>query len=66
MLDELSHRLINKILHKPVTEFSQGGSQAAALYATALRRLFDLGEAEDLAAPESTAPRNQRRELPGE
>ncbi len=55
ILDEHTHRLINKILHRPVSELSRGGSKQAALYATALRRLFDA-EAEDLEVPE-TAPR---------
>ena len=54
ILDEHTHRLINKILHRPVSEMSRGGSKQAALYATALRRLFDA-EAEDLEVPESTA-----------
>lgn len=65
LLEEMSHRLINKVLHKPVREFNQGGAPAA-LYATALRRLFDLGDEEDLAAPERTGPQAQRRDLPGE
>lgn len=65
LLEEMSHRLINKILHKPVREFSQGGAPAA-LYATALRRLFDLEDEEDLAAPERTGPEAQRRDLPTE
>jgi len=65
LLEEMSHRLINKILHKPVREFSQGGAPAA-LYATALRRLFDLGDEEDLAAPERTGPEAQQRDLPTE
>lgn len=56
-LEEYTHRLINKILHKPLTELNKGreaGGAEAALYATALRRLFDLDrEAEDLKPPES-------------
>lgn len=57
VLDEHSHRLINKILHRPLSELGRGDSHTAALYATALRRLFDL-DPQDLNPPEHTAPRH--------
>lgn len=63
ILEEHTHRLINKILHRPVTELARGGSKQAALYATALRRLFDA-EVEDLELPESTAEAAQTRRPP--
>ncbi len=63
---EHSQRLVNKILHKPLMELGRGGSQTAALYASALRRLFDLGDTEDLNPPERTGPASQRRSLPEE
>jgi len=59
---EHTHRLINKILHRPLVELARGDSRTAALYATALRRLFDLDE-EDHAPPESTAPSAQQRQV---
>ena len=62
LVDEHTHRLINKLLHRPLVELSRGDSRTAALYATALRRLFDLGGGEDLSPPESTAPRSQQRD----
>lgn len=58
---EHTHRLINKILHRPLVELARGDSRTAALYATALRRLFDLDE-EDHAPPERTAPTAQPRQ----
>ena len=57
LLDEHSHRLINKILHRPLSELGKGDSRQAAMYATALRRLFEL-DTEDLDPPERTTPRN--------
>lgn len=63
LLEEHTQRLINKILHKPMQELTKNGSKQAALYATAIRRLFDIDE-EDLDEPESTAPNVQRRTLP--
>ncbi len=63
LLEEHTHRLINKLLHRPLTELGRGDSRQAALYATALRRLFAL-DAEDLSPPESTRPTdpNQTRD----
>lgn len=62
LLAEHTHRLVNKILHKPVNELGRGGSQQAALYATAIRRLFDIDE-EDLSEPESTRRAAQERSI---
>lgn len=61
VVGEHTHRLINKILHRPLVELARGDSRTAALYATALRRLFDLDE-EDHAPPERTTPTAQRRQ----
>jgi glutamyl-tRNA reductase len=58
ILDEHTQRLINKILHRPMSELGRNRSAPAAMYATALRRLFDLGESgEDMEQPEATEPR---------
>lgn len=64
IVNEHTRRLINKILHKPVVELARGDSRTAALYATALRRLFDLDE-EDHQPPERTSPAAQRRDVDG-
>jgi len=63
LLDEHTERLVNKILHKPMRELGQNGSKQAALYATAIRRLFSIDE-EDLSEPESTSAQQQRKSLP--
>lgn len=60
ILAEHTHRLINKILHRPISELNRGTSAQAALYAAALRRLFDA-DAEDLELPERTARDRQNR-----
>lgn len=53
ILDEFTHRLINKILHRPLGELKNHRPVASAMYATALRRLFALdGELEDMNLPE--------------
>ena len=53
ILDEFTHRLINKILHRPLGELKNQRPAAAAMYATALRRLFALdGKIEDMTIPE--------------
>jgi glutamyl-tRNA reductase len=65
LLEEHTQRLINKILHKPLQQLGRSGSKQAALYATAIRRLFNVDE-EDLDQPESTAPVDQRRPLPSD
>jgi len=62
LLEEHTHRVVNKILHRPMSELGRGGSRQAALYATAIRRLFDLDE-EDLSEPESTRPDAQQRSI---
>lgn len=51
---EHTNRLINKILHRPLSELGRSGSTQAAMYATALRRVFELEgpSGEDLARPE--------------
>ncbi len=53
LLDEHTRRLVNKILHLPLSQFDQRGANAGAeaeaplgFYAAALRRLFDLDEYE--------------------
>ncbi|MBI1375344.1 MAG: glutamyl-tRNA reductase [Phycisphaera sp.] len=55
LLDELSHRLVNKILHRPLSELNRTSAMQSAMYATALRRLFELDalDAEDLDTPET-------------
>jgi len=62
VLDEHTRRLVNKILHRPISELGRGGGTQAAMYATALRRLFELDheEREDLEPPEPTQPRRNR------
>lgn len=52
IIDELAERLVNKMLHKPLSALGRGTAQQAALHAAALRRVFDLDAAEDLAEPE--------------
>ncbi len=42
IVDELTDRLVNKILHRPLNELGKGTPQQAALYAAALRRVFAL------------------------
>lgn len=52
ILDEHTHRLIGKILHQPLSALDQQPAAQVALLAAALRRLFDLGNEEDLDQPE--------------
>ncbi|MBI1368286.1 MAG: glutamyl-tRNA reductase [Planctomycetes bacterium] len=53
IIDEHTHRLVNKILHRPISELGKGRGTAAAMYATALRRLFELEpDQEDMENPE--------------
>ena len=60
IIDEHTRRLVNKILHRPIRELGRGRSTQAAMYATALRRLFELDlEPEDLDPPEHTEPRKK-------
>jgi glutamyl-tRNA reductase len=56
MLDEataeLTHRLINKILHEPLAKLNQeSGDAPLGFYAAALRGLFALEEGEEAAEP---------------
>ncbi len=45
ILDEHTHRLINKILHLPLSQLDHGNPDAPlGFYAAALRRLFDLSD----------------------
>ncbi|QNN22792.1 glutamyl-tRNA reductase [Planctomycetales bacterium ZRK34] len=57
IIEEHTHRVVNKILHRPISELGRGRSDAAAMYATALRRLFELDDEEDMDQPERTEPR---------
>jgi glutamyl-tRNA reductase len=52
IIEELAERLVNKMLHKPLSALGRGTAQQAALHAAALRRVFDLDAGEDLATPE--------------
>ena len=58
LLEEHTQRLVNKILHRPVTELGKGRGPQSAMYATAIRRLFELGpDTEDTdSPPEPTTP----------
>ncbi|MEX0742035.1 MAG: glutamyl-tRNA reductase [Phycisphaeraceae bacterium] len=63
ILDEHAHRLVNKILHRPLSELRANSGTEAAMYATALRRLFVLDQhqqVEDLHPPEQTTPPSRR------
>ena len=53
ILEEHTQRLVNKILHRPLSALGGTGAVEAAMNATALRRLFDLGAVEDLNPPET-------------
>lgn len=69
ILNELTHRLVNKILHRPFGELKRQRPAAAAMYATALRRLFALdGELENLDEPEPNVIKqfseSEKSELP--
>ncbi len=52
LIEEHTHRVVNKILHRPVSELGRETSSRAAMYATALRRLFDLDSADHEDEPE--------------
>lgn len=54
LLDEHTQRLVNKLLHRPLSAIHRGDAVEAAMNATALRRLFNLDEPEDLHPPERT------------
>lgn len=56
-IDEHTHRLINKILHMPLSQLNQhNGDAPLGFYAAALRRLFDL---EDETAGPASLPRQE-------
>lgn len=56
-LDEHAHRLINKILHKPLSQMDAAdGAAPLGFYAAAMRRLFDLDDDLDADPPHTTAP----------
>ncbi len=54
LVNEHTQRLINKILHEPLSRLTRESGAEAAMLATALRRLFELGPEEDVHPPEST------------
>ncbi len=57
-IDEHTHRLINKILHMPLSQLNQhNGDAPLGFYAAALRRLFDLED--DAAGPPAPPPQEQ-------
>ncbi len=56
VVEQHTTRLINKILHLPLSRMRHPESDAPlAFYSAALRRLFDLDESEDDAPPEEQA-----------
>ncbi len=58
MLDEHNHRLINKILHMPVSRLDRRNANAPlAFYAAALRRLFALDDTEGHDEPNNDQDR---------
>ena len=67
VIDEHTHRLINKILHLPLSQLDGGDPDAPlGFYAAALRRLFDLDDAvateKDIAeSAEAQSPRRQTK-----
>ncbi|MCX5661599.1 MAG: glutamyl-tRNA reductase [Planctomycetota bacterium] len=58
LLDEHTHRLVNKILHLPLSQLDRRDAETSMpFYAAALRRLFDLPEEHAPAtAPEPAPP----------
>lgn len=54
LLEEHTQRLVNKLLHRPLSAIGRSDAVEAAMNATALRRLFNLDETEDLHPPERT------------
>ncbi len=63
-LDEHTHRLINKILHVPLSQLNHPqGPTTTAFYAAALRRLFDLEDAGD--HPPHAASDERQLQVPG-
>lgn len=66
LLQEHTHRLVNKILHLPVSQLDRRNSDAErsglGFYAAALRRLFDLHETETRMVSEAESPHRGRDE----
>lgn len=57
LLEEHTHRLINKILHLPLKQLDQRSTDTSlGFYAAALRRLFDLKDDAGPQPPPDTAP----------
>lgn len=65
-IDEHTHRLINKILHLPLSQLNQhNGDAPLGFYAAALRRLFDLEDeagGPDAAPPPMPTPKSRPSE----
>ncbi len=54
LIEQHNHRLVNKILHLPLSQLDRSDPDATlGFYAAALRRLFDLQDQADMAADES-------------
>lgn len=57
ILKEHNHRMINKILHMPMHQLNNGGSDVPlGFYAAALRRLFGLDDSQESKPSSATAP----------
>jgi glutamyl-tRNA reductase len=55
LIAQHNHRLINKILHLPLSQLDRSDPDASmGFYAAALRRLFDLEDQSDMSADEAT------------
>ncbi len=61
VLDEHTYRLLNKVLHRPISELGRADGSQAAMYATALRRLFDLDGRDDPGNGDRGACENRER-----
>ena len=60
LLAQHNHRLVNKILHLPLSQLDRSDPDASlGFYAAALRRLFDLQDQPDIA-PEATSESSQK------
>ena len=74
IVEEHTHRLINKILHLPLSQLDHRQAESGlGFYAAALRRLFDLGEQTDtvheevelkMVGDESTPPQESENDTP--
>ena len=55
LLEQHNHRLVNKILHLPLSQLDRRDPEASlGFYAAALRRLFDLHDQPEMPAEEET------------